>query len=97
MLKIKHHPRPNTLPGAIFHQATPPPPQFTPTSRAGGFTHPKGTPMTHEQYVDLKNEYRAMAKELKRYNELKSSQMRSTRDNVPKGQLWIQINSTPKR
>ena len=48
--------------------------QFTPTSGAGGSTHLESTPMTYEQYLDLKNEYRTMVEELKRYNEFKASQ-----------------------
>ena len=30
--------------------------------------------MTYEQYLDLKNEYQRMAKQLKRYNEFRASQ-----------------------
>ena len=53
---------------------TPLPPQFTPTFGVGGLTCSKSTPMTYEQYLDLKNEYRATPEELRRYNEFKASQ-----------------------
>ena len=58
---------------------TPPPLlQFTPTFGARGSTRLKRTPMTYEQYVDLKKEYQAMVEELKMYNEFKASQQRLT-------------------
>ena len=34
-----------------------------------------GTPMTYGQYVDLRSEYRAMMKELKKYNEYRATQL----------------------
>ena len=52
---------------------SPAPPQFALTSGAGGSTRPKGTRMTYELYVDLKNKYQAMIDELRRYNEFRAS------------------------
>ena len=57
---------------------TPPPLQFMQTPEAGGSTQPEGTLMTHDQYVDLKNEYRVMREELRRYNEHRASQQKPT-------------------
>ena len=51
----------------------PPPPHFTPTSGEGGSAQPVGTPMTYDQYVDLRSEYRAMMEELKKYNEYRAT------------------------
>ena len=78
---------------------TPPPlPQFMLTSEVGGFTRLEGTPITYEQYVELKNEYRAMAEELKRYNELRASQQKLTAPRqCPQGQIWTSNNPIPKR
>ena len=57
---------------------TPPPPsQFMPTPGTEGSNQPECTLMTHDQYVVLKNEYRAMMKELRRYNEHRASQQGS--------------------
>ena len=56
----------------------PPPPQFMPTFGAEGSTPSESTPMTYEQYFDLKNEYQTMEKELKRYNEFRASQQGPT-------------------
>ena len=39
------------------------------TPRAGGLAQPEGILMTHDQYLDLKNEYRAMMEKLRKYNE----------------------------
>ena len=57
---------------------TPPPPlHFTLTSGEGGSAQPVGTPMTYDQYVDLRSEYRAMMEELKKYNEYRATQPRN--------------------
>ena len=47
----------------------PSPPHFTPTPGAGDSARPEGTLMTYDQYLDLKNDYRAMIEELRKYNE----------------------------
>ena len=49
---------------------TPPPsPQFSPTPELGGSIQSTCTLMTHNQDLDLKNEYRTMMEEPRRYNE----------------------------
>ena len=37
-----------------------------------------GTPMTYDQYVDLRSEYRIMMEELKKYNEYRATQPEAT-------------------
>ena len=66
--------------GRRFQQnfTPPPPPHFTPTPGTGDSTQPKGTPMTYDQYLDLKNDYRAMMEELRKYNEHGASQQGPT-------------------
>ena len=66
--------------GRRFQQnfASPPPPHFTPTPGTGGSAQPEGTPMTYDQYLDLKNDYRAMMEELRKYNEHEASQQGPT-------------------
>ena len=48
------------------------------TLGAGSSTQPECTLMTHDQYVDLKNEYCTMIEEMIRYNEHKASQQEPT-------------------
>ena len=66
--------------GRRFQQnfTPPPPPHFTPTPGAGGSAQSEGTPMTYDQYLDLKNDYRAIMEELKKYNENGASQQGPT-------------------
>ena len=56
----------------------PPPPQYTPSSGVEGSTHPEDTPITYEQYKDLMNQYKAMVEEMRRYNNMRSSQPQLT-------------------
>ena len=63
------------------------------TLGAGSSTQLECTLMTHDQYVDLKNEYRAMMKELRRYNEHRASQQEPT---APK-QYRLRPNPEPKQ
>ena len=64
----------NTLPKADFHQPTHHHHhslhQLSKQEAQLSWKHP----MTYEQYLDLKNEYQRMAKQLKRYNEFRASQ-----------------------
>ena len=71
--------------GRRFQQnfTPPPPPHFTPTPGTGGSTQPEGTPMTYDQYLDLKNDYRTMMEELRKYNELGASQQGPTATRLP--------------
>ena len=39
--------------------------------------------MTYKQYMDLKNQYREMAEELRRYNDFRNSQPRSNAPQQP--------------
>ena len=66
--------------GRRFQQnfTPPPPPHFTPTPGTGGSAQPEGTPMTYDQYLDLKNDYRVMLEELRKYNEHGASQQGPT-------------------
>ena len=66
--------------GRRFQQNfTPPPPShFTPTPGAGGSAQPEGTLITYDQYLDLKNDYRAMMEELRKYDENGASQQGPT-------------------
>ena len=66
--------------GRRFQQNfTPPlPPHFTPTPGTGAPAQPEGTPMTYDQYLDLKNDYRAMLEELRKHNEHGASQQGPT-------------------
>ena len=56
----------------------PPPSHFTPTPGTGDSAQPEGTPMTYDQYLDLKNDYRVMMEELRKYNEHGASQQGPT-------------------
>ena len=64
-LRTKH------IVGRRFQQnfTPPPPPHFTPTLGTGGSTQPEDTSMTYDQYLDLKNDYRAMMEELRKHSE----------------------------
>ena len=71
--------------GRRFQQnfTPPPPPHFTPTFGTRGSTQPEGTPMTYDQYLDLKNDYCAMMEELRKHSERGASQQGPTATRLP--------------
>ena len=69
----KNHFPPNFTP-----KFTPPPLLHTPITRVGGSACPEDTHITYEQYVNLLNQYRAMAEKMKRYNKMGNSHSQPT-------------------